>query len=826
MGPYKNKDYKNRYKKADALKEISLSLNVPLNDVEKKIKNVNNQYARERRNYKKLKKSGAGKLFSSKWFGYVAFLGLNCVFVLSAWSGPGIRTFRGACADSDHYMVTAILRQKVKIETQQKNQHKKWNVNKLSNEEVRKKYEEAVTIQIKEKYKVEDISTEWETIKKSIEEGANMQIGKSQAKTRNEWYNQECREITEKKVQARNKWLRTDKEEDREEYEKLRRYAKKVIRQNKRRWVDKKMQEIEQERTNRNTKSFYKKIKEQNKKYKGKTNGIKNREGIVIIEDQEYKQVWRDYYRELLTEETTEEEMHDEEETVHEEEANEVDIEISKEPTLEELDEVIQRSKNGKAPGKDGINMELIKYGGRELRGKILALLKNIWKEEKMPGDWEVGQIITVHKKGDQQICENYRGITLLNTTYKILTSIIKKRLSKITKKTVGQYQCGFTEGRSTIDAIHTIKQIMEKANEYKLELEMLFIDFKQAFDSIKRNVLMTALKKLKIPHKLRKLIEMTMRTTKISIKTQRGETEEFSINKGMKQGDALSTTLFNLALEYVLRNINKGNLRTRGGQIIAYADDIVIIAKNRKIMKEMLEEIREKGEVMGLRLNQEKTKILRLGKKPMKEKIKIGSSEFEEVEYFKYLGVTISKSGERKSEIKEKILAANKAYFANKRLLKSKTLTKKSKMSIYNTIIRPILLYAGETMTMVKKDEEDLRIAERKIMRTILGPIRTEQNEYRSRTNAEIKEELKEDIVTKIKQCRVRWLGHIWRAGDEAVTYAMIEWNPGGRKRRGRPRSKWLQEVEEDLQRAGVSEWRGRTRDRKKWRDIVKKIR
>nr|CAI5829116.1 unnamed protein product [Callosobruchus analis] len=63
----KNKDYKNRYKKADALKEISLSLNVPLNDVDKKIKNINNQYARERRNYKKLKKSGAGKHFTPKW---------------------------------------------------------------------------------------------------------------------------------------------------------------------------------------------------------------------------------------------------------------------------------------------------------------------------------------------------------------------------------------------------------------------------------------------------------------------------------------------------------------------------------------------------------------------------------------------------------------------------------------------------------------------------------------------------------------------------------------------------------------------------------------
>lgn len=57
------------------------------------------------------------------------------------------------------------------------------------------------------------------------------------------------------------------------------------------------------------------------------------------------------------------------------------------------------------------------------------------------------------------------------------------------TREVIGQYQCGFTKGRSTTDAIHTLKQIMEKAHEYRLDIKMLFIDFQQAFDSIKRSV-------------------------------------------------------------------------------------------------------------------------------------------------------------------------------------------------------------------------------------------------------------------------------------------------------------------------------------------------
>ena len=59
------------------------------------------------------------------------------------------------------------------------------------------------------------------------------------------------------------------------------------------------------------------------------------------------------------------------------------------------------------------------------------------------------------------------------------------------------------------------------------------------------------------------------------SVLTQKGETEEFEFNRGVRQGDALSATLFNLALQYVLKRIEKGTLRTKGEQIVAYADDL-----------------------------------------------------------------------------------------------------------------------------------------------------------------------------------------------------------------------------------------------------------
>ncbi|KAI4455144.1 hypothetical protein MML48_9g00010570 [Holotrichia oblita] len=125
-----------------------------------------------------------------------------------------------------------------------------------------------------------------------------------------------------------------------------------------------------------------------------------------------------------------------------------------------------------------------------------------------------------------------------------------------------------------------------------------------------------------------------------------------------------------------------------------------------------MTQEIIKEGEQLGLIINETKTKLMRVGNKDKENKsIALENYVFEEVDKFKYL----SRDGSRDAEIKEKIMAANRAFYANKKLLKSRNLAKTTKVNIYNTLIRPVLMYLAETMTMTKKDEENIRIFERK---------------------------------------------------------------------------------------------------------------
>jgi hypothetical protein len=94
--------------------------------------------------------------------------------------------------------------------------------------------------------------------------------------------------------------------------------------------------------------------------------------------------------------------------------------------TIAELNQVLQKAKNRKSPCLDNIYVELFKYGGQKLRETLLHLFNNIWKQRTPPSDWEEGLIINIYKKGSRNVCNNYRGITLLSTASKLFANILK----------------------------------------------------------------------------------------------------------------------------------------------------------------------------------------------------------------------------------------------------------------------------------------------------------------------------------------------------------------------------------------------------------------
>lgn len=253
-----------------------------------------------------------------------------------------------------------------------------------------------------------------------------------------------------------------------------------------------------------------------------------------------------------------------------------------------------------------------------------------------MPDSWNTGLICPIYKKGDKMICENYRGITLLSVVNKIFSNVLYKRLKVYTEEIFDEFQGGFQQNRGTIDQICIIRQIMEKFYEHDTVLHFLFIDYKQAFDSIDRFQLYTILRELGIPDKLVKLVKMTMSNTRAKIKINNNVTRTITYGSGVKQGDGLSAVLFNCALHKVMTKIDlNGNIFFKSTQICAYADDIVIIARDIPSLKSAYKEMEQEVRKVDLIVNEDKTKYMKLNSSEVlrtPQEIIIGERKFEEV--------------------------------------------------------------------------------------------------------------------------------------------------------------------------------------------------
>ena len=171
---------------------------------------------------------------------------------------------------------------------------------------------------------------------------------------------------------------------------------------------------------------------------------------------------------------------------------------------------------------------------------EIHKLINSTWKKEKLPEEWNESIIVPIHKKGDKTNCNNYRGISLLPTTYKIASNILLSRLIPYAREIIGDHQCGFQRNRSTIDHIFCIRQMLGKKWEYSEPVHQLFIDFKKAYDSVRREVLYKILIEFGIPRKIVRLIKMSLTEIYCRVRVGKNASDWFPIRNGLKQGDAL----------------------------------------------------------------------------------------------------------------------------------------------------------------------------------------------------------------------------------------------------------------------------------------------
>nr|VZI29243.1 unnamed protein product [Spirometra erinaceieuropaei] len=227
--------------------------------------------------------------------------------------------------------------------------------------------------------------------------------------------------------------------------------------------------------------------------------------------------------------------------------ATNVDLDLP--PSLRETIRAVQQLSNGKAPGSDAIPAEVYKHGGPQLMNHLTALFQEMWRQGEVPQDFKDATIVHLYKrKGNRQVCDNHRGISLLNIAGKIFARILLNRLnSHLEQGLLPESQCGIRRHRGTTDMIFAARQLQEKCQEMLTHLYSAFVDLTKAFDTVNREGLWKIMQKFGCPERFTQMVRQLHDGMMARVTDNGAVSEAFAVTNGVKQGCVLAPTLFSL---------------------------------------------------------------------------------------------------------------------------------------------------------------------------------------------------------------------------------------------------------------------------------------
>ena len=190
--------------------------------------------------------------------------------------------------------------------------------------------------------------------------------------------------------------------------------------------------------------------------------------------------------------------------------------------------------------------------------------------------------------------------------------------------------------------------------------------------------------------------------------------------------------------------------------------------------------------------------------------------AELPKVNEFIYLGSTVQSNGQCDREMKRRIQAGWNGWRKVTGVLCDKRIPAKVKGKVYKTVVRPSMMYGLETVPLTKRQEAELEVAELKMLRFSLGVTRLDKirNEH-IRGTAQVRR-----MGDKVREARLRWYGHVQRREEEYVGKKVLKMELPGRRKRGRPKRRFMDAVRKDI--GVVGEVQEDVGDRMRWKHLI----
>lgn len=706
------------------------------------------------------------------------------------------RVYNSADVGSDHSMVVATMNLLCKRPRRTRPTRKRYNVDKLITDvraaeefevQIGGRFEALLEMDTNEDHSIEELYTKFkEETNKVTEEVVGMRRNRQV-----EGMSDDEEELCALRREARIKMINNRHDaHERENYRTLNRRVKEAVKQRKNQELEKKVIQMETDFRQNNSHKLFKTVRELEGKLRKRMNTVRDINGEILTKKEDVMKRWKGHFERHLNTRFPHEEA-----ALDEIEINQIEDDDQRgDITREEVLNAIKRMKVRKSPGVDDITAEVLRAGGEAMVNMLWRIFNKVWAAERVPRDWAKMLVTPIHKKGNKLEPSNYRAISLLSIPGKVFWEIMLQRMKPKLELFMSRSQFGFRPGKGTVDAIFILRQLMEKAKEHDVPLHINFVDFKSAFDTVWREALWKMLGEAQIDRKIISLIRECYDQTQCAVTVDGNMTEWFGVEVGVRQGCSMSPSLFNVFLEFVMRELTgldeELHLVDTMSADIRYADDTTLLAAEIDKLQDMTTELEEACRKWGMRVNADKCKII----SPEDRLIEIDGETIEHSDTFIYLGSVVPGTEE---DVNRRIaLAASSFGRLRKTVWSRRDLSRRLKVRLYNALILPIAIYASETWTLRAEETRKLEVFEMRCLRAILGV--TLRDRLR---NERVRRELglESTITDIIKKKRNSWFGHVVRRPQDEYIAVAYRGNFENQRPRGRPPKRWRDQIRED---------------------------
>ncbi|KAK3518525.1 hypothetical protein QTP70_001508 [Hemibagrus guttatus] len=332
-----------------------------------------------------------------------------------------------------------------------------------------------------------------------------------------------------------------------------------------------------------------------------------------------------------------------------------------------------------------------------------------------------------------------------------------------------------------------------------------------KAYDRVPREELWYCMRKSGVAEKYVRVVQDMYERSRTVVRCAIGQTEEFKVEVKLHQESALSPFLFAIVMDQLSEEVRQESPWT-----MMFADDIVICSESREQVEENLDRWRFALERRGMKVSRSKTEYMCVNEREGSGTVRLQGEEVKNVQEFKYFGSTVQSNGECGKEVKKRVQAGWNGWRKVSGVLCDRKISGRIKGKVYRTVVRPAMLYGLETVSLRKRQESELEVAELKMLRFSLGVTRLDRirNKY-IRGTAHVGH-----LGDKFREARLRWFEHIQRRESEYIGKRMLDMELPGRRQRGRPKRRYMDGINEDMKLVGASSEDAEDRDR--WREMI----